>query len=203
MGDLTGSKNFESEVRFLIPNIDKFLKRVEDLKLKLIRKYSFTDYYFKPNFGPWDSLKQSLRIRVWRQPKRETAIYLTSQEVKQTGKYSFKRSLYPEGKRILFTGLEEKCREVLDDLGFKQVYKIEKKQGLVWQDLKKGLEFCAEETDLFGWTGEIELEGINFAEIKKILARHQQLLQLTDEQITFKSVALIIEEKLGLLKTKE
>lgn len=195
MGDLTQNKLFETEVRFSIPDIEKFRKIVNQNNLKLIKEYAFTDFYFKPTIGDWNSLEQTVRIRTWKKPDLETAIYLTKDEIRHEAGFAFKRSLYPEGKKILFKGSVAECKRVLEDLHFKLVYSIQKKQGFVWQNQEKELEFCAEETDVLGWTGEMEIDGTNLDYIKHRIANHMQVLQLEEEQLSYKPLAVLIEEK--------
>jgi adenylate cyclase class IV len=197
MGDLTKNKLFESEVRFSIPDIDEFKGRVEALRIKLIKEYAATDYYFKPVMGEWSSLEKTLRIREWKLPEKSPVVYLTKHEVQTIGKFSFKKSVYPEGKRVLFTGSVSDCRELVTDLGFEEAYRITKKQGWVWQDLDKELEFCAEETDVFGWSGEMEIEGTDLNYIEQRIKRHQECLGIADEHLSYKPVAILIEEQLA------
>ncbi len=197
MGDLTDNKPFETEVRFRIDDIAEFHKTVAKLNVKLIKEYAFTDHYFKPLVGEWNSLEKTLRIRDWRKPDLPTAIYLTKDEVRHEGGFSFKRSVYPEGKKTIFTGTFNECQQILHDLGFHEVYFIEKKQGFVWQDTVQELEFCAEETDVLGWTGEMEIDGSDLEYVKQRIAWHQEVLHLSDEQLSFKPLAVMIEDRLA------
>jgi len=197
MGDLTKNKLFESEVRFSIPNIDEFKKRVDDLGVALIKEYVFTDFYFKPVQGDWNSLEKTIRIREWVRPEKLPVVYLTKHEIQSIGKFSFKKSVYPEGKRVLFTGSVKDCRELLTDLDFQEAYQITKKQGWVWQDLERELEFCAEETDVFGWSGEMEIEGTDLNYIEQRIKRHQEYLGIADQDLSYKPVAILIEEQLA------
>lgn len=197
MGDLTKNKLFESEVRFSIPNIAEFRKRVDALGASLVKEYAFTDCYFKPVTGLWNSLEKTIRIREWRLPEKPSVVYVTKQEVQHIGKFSFKKSVYPEGKRVLFIGNTHDCRVLLKDLGFAEAYQITKKHGWVWQDIEKELEFCAEETDIFGWSGEMEIEGTDINYIEQRIKRHQKYLGITDEQLSYKPVAILIEEHLA------
>jgi len=197
MGDLTKNKLFESEIRFSVPDITEFKKRVDALGVKLIKEYSFSDYYFKPAHGQWNSLEKTVRIREWKFPKKPSVVYTTKQEVQHIGKFSFKKSIYPEGKRVLFTGTTNECRDLLEDLGFCEAYHITKKIGWVWQDLDKELEFCVEDTDIFGWSGEMEIEGTDLHYIEWRIKRHQDYLGISDEQLSYKPVAILIEEQLS------
>ncbi len=197
MGNLTQNKPFETEVRFSIPDINIFRQLVDSLNLKVIKEYAFTDHYYKPVSGAWNSLEKTVRIRVWEKPHLATAIYLTKDEVKHEDGFSFKRSLYPEGKKNIFEGSLEECRQVLTDFGFREAYHIQKKQGYVWQDTDQELEFCAEETDLLGWTGEMEIDGSDLEYVKQRIAKHKQVLNLSDEQLSYKPLAVLIEERLA------
>ncbi len=197
MGDLTENKLFEVEVRFSIPDIQHFRQIVVDLGCELIKEYSFTDHYYKPISGKWNSLERTVRIREWRTPIKPTVIYLAREEVKSVGDFSFKRSLYPEGKRVLFSGNVDVCREVLQDLGFQLAYSITKKQGWVWKNAQFDLEFCAEESDVLGWSGEMEIEGLDVDYIHERIKRHKKFLHLTDDQLSYKPMAVLLEEKLA------
>lgn len=197
MGDLTQNKPFETEVRFSIPDIKAFLQIVDSLDLNLIKEYACIDYYFQPVVGHWNSLEKTVRIRVWEKSDLPTAIYMTKDEIRHDGDFSFKRSLYPEGKKIIFKGEQKDCQLVLNDLGFKEAYSVQKRQGYVWQSLQQELEFCAEETDLLGWTGEMEIDGSDLEYIKQRIDRHKKILNLKDDQLSYKPMAVMIEEMLG------
>lgn len=197
MSDSVSKKSYEVEVRFSIDDIDTFKKIVSDLGCQLVKEYSFTDYYYKPVLGHWNSLEKTIRIRDWHQVKKPSVIYLTKQEIKTDGNFTFKKSLYLEGKTSLFSGNLDQCREILKDLGFKQVYAIDKKQGFVWKDSVHDLEFCAEETDVLGWIGEMEIEGVDSEYIKERIERHKKFLQLQDSQLSYKPMAVLLEEKLA------
>ena len=193
----TNNKPFEVEVRFSISDINAFKQIVSDLGCELVKEYSFTDYYYKPVLGYWDSLEKTIRIRDWRQKDKPAVIYLTKQEIRTEGNFTFKKSMYIEGKTPLFSGELHQCREILDDIGFKQAYSIDKKQGYVWKNSSHDLEFCAEETDAFGWTGEMEIEGTDSEYIKDRIERHKKYLQLQDSQLSYKPMAVLLEEKLA------
>ncbi len=197
MGDLTENKPFEVEVRFTIPDITHFKQVVSDLGCELVTEYAFTDHYYKPIKGEWNSLEKTIRIREWRKPSKSTVIYLAKEEIKESGSYFFKRSAYTEGKLSVLSGSIETCRTVLSDLGFQHAYSIEKKQGWVWKNSRYDLEFCAEETDLLGWSGEMEIDGTDFSYIEERIERHKHHLQLTDDQLSYKPMAVMIEERLA------
>jgi adenylate cyclase class IV len=198
MGELTPNKLFECEVRFFIDNIEAFKQHLNTLNAQLIRSYSFTDHYYQPLNGQWNNLEKSIRIREWFTPITKTVIYFTKQEIITDEGISFKKSLYPTGKIQFFEGTLELCRQILSDLDFKPSFSIQKKRGWVWQIPEHHLEFCAEETDLLGWTGEIELEGKDLQYIKESLLKHQEILQLDPKQMTFKPLATLIEERIQL-----
>lgn len=195
MGELSENKPFETEVRFVIDDVKAFRNRVSDLDAKLLREYSFTDYYYVPKQETWDIQQKSIRIREWRQPELATAVWFTQQEVTEYKGVSFKRSEYEEGKVRLFEGELPKLHRILGDLGFKPSYTIDKKHGWVWEVHEHNLEFCLEEVADFGWTGEIELDGTDFDAILTSIAQHQELLGLRAEQLSGKPLAALVEER--------
>ena len=190
-------KQYETEVRFNIPDPESFREMVENLGCELVREHIFRDDYFMPDGITWNSAEKSMRMRVWELPKVSCEVYLAKQEIKEIKGMWVKRSIYAEGKRKLFEGSEEACRETLADMGYEYVYSIYKKHGWVWQNKKLGLEFCAEDTDLLGWTGEMELVGTDLVQVKKQVKKHQDLLGISDDQISYKPIAQLIEEKIG------
>lgn len=195
MGELSQIKPFEAEVRFLLDDVSAIKAKIEEHNLSCIREYAFADHYFTPTDTDWNPMEKTIRIRVWDDPALPTAVWLTKEEVIDQDGVQCKRSLYPEGKRKLFEGELEACKQVLADLGFKPLFTITKIQGSVWQDANQSIEFCIEETDLLGWTGEIEAVGTDLKVLEKTIARHQQFLGLRDEQLTYKSVAALVLEK--------
>lgn len=189
------TQQFETEVRFFIQNINEFKKRIDLIGGKLLNEYSFIDYYYFPKNKIWNLMRKSLRIREWRKPQKPTAIWLSKQKIEAVSGFSFKRSIYPEGKIKLFEGKVSFCKQILDDLGFKHICTIDKKQGLAWRLNKEGLEFCTEKVDQLGWTGEFELDGTNTKIIKKMIRKYQKLLGLSLDQMSSKPLAVIFEEK--------
>lgn len=195
MGELSQLKPYEAEVRFLIDDVGKIRRIIDQHQLNCIREYAFVDHYFQPIFQDWNPSTQTIRIREWSQPRLETAIWLTKEEVIIEDDIACKRSLYLEGKRKLFTGSILECREVLGDIACKPWFTIVKNRGSVWQSDDTQIEFCIEETDLLGWTGEIEVEGTHIGLIQETITRHQELLELSDDQLTYKSIAALVAEK--------
>lgn len=194
MGDLTHNKPFESEVRFSVADIGAFRQRVAAINPVLVREYSFTDFYYKPVTGEWNSLEKSLRIRQYRMPDKPTTVYFSRNEIYRAGPYTFKRSVYEQGKLTLYTGDIAVCRGILTDLGFAPAYAIDKRAGWIWKVPDKRLEFCVEDTDALGWTGEMELEGTDPSTVADGVKRHQQWLGIPDGALSYKPVAVQLEE---------
>jgi predicted adenylyl cyclase CyaB len=194
MGQLSTNKPFETEVRFFIQDIDNFKKTVEQLGAELIREYSFTDYYFIPQNVKWNLDEKTLRIREWRQPQLPTAIWFTKQEIVNIDGFGFKRSLFPEGKVKLMEANKKECETVLTELGFVPLVTINKKHGWVWQVKSQVLEFCIEDVEDLGWSGEFELDGTDVAAIKSAIKKHQLALKLTDDQLSAKPIVSTVIE---------
>lgn len=194
MGDLSSTKSYETEVRFFISDIELFRQKVEALGCTLLNQYSFTDYYFKPKQGDWDLLTQSLRIREWQQPEKPTSLVITKQTIETVDGISFKKSVYPEGKLTLLQSNVGFCKQVAKDLGFEPLFTIKKKQGWVWESKEKQLEFCAEEVEGLGWTGEFELDGTDIEEVKVAVKRHQDLLEIDSANMSSKPLAVLFAE---------
>ena len=197
MGDLSSVKPFETEVRFFIPDIHIFKQKVDELGCSLLKEYAFTDYYFKPKVDGWDQLTQSFRIRQWLKPAKPTAIMITKQTIESVDGISFKKSVYPEGKLILLEAKFDFCKQVAHDLGFEPLFSITKNQGWVWESKENELEFCAEEVEGLGWTGEFELDGTIIDEIKKSIKRHQDLLEINPNDMSSKPLSVLFEERLN------
>ena len=196
------TKQFETEVRFFIQNIDEFKERIALVGGKLLNDFSFVDYYYAPKNKSWNPLNNSLRIREWRNSNKSTAVWLSKQVIETVDGLSFKRSLYPEGKIKLFEGELDYCKEILNDLGFEPICIIDKKQGFAWRiDVgEQAFEFCTEEIDQLGWTGEFELDGTNTKAIKKLIQKYQELLGLSINQMSSKPMFVIWEENKKVVK---
>jgi len=190
---------FECEVRYSIPNIQDFEKKLENLGGRVIYPYEFTDFYYRPAAGNWDPTHKNLRIREWKQPANPTTIYFTANEVVSTGEMQFKRAIYKEGKVPLYTGDLETCMFLLSDLGFVQWLTVEKKNAKLWELPQQGFNTAIEYIDVLGWVGELEFEGTNVEEAEQQLHRSLKTLAIPNQSVTYKPISAIVAEKRGLL----
>jgi adenylate cyclase class IV len=186
---------FECEVRFFIGNVEEFERVLGRIGARQILSYEFIDYYYRPKGLRWDPLVQTLRIRKHLAPRKKSEILLTKVELIEQDGLAFKRSIYPQGKLRLFQGSFEECKGLLEDLGFEEWLKIEKRDGRV-MELPNGLRFAYEFVDGLGWTGELEFEGIDVRRVSQLLRRFAQLLEIREGDMTFKPLASIYPEGL-------
>ncbi|OGZ26751.1 MAG: hypothetical protein A2365_02570 [Candidatus Nealsonbacteria bacterium RIFOXYB1_FULL_40_15] len=149
------AKAFECEIRYSVDDIAEFKKKLEKLNAKHVFDYKFQDFYFRPESKEWDYFKKNLRIR--HKEGHSTRILFDKIETKSFNGLEFKRSVFPEGKLLIYSGELDSCRNLLLDLGFKEWLVINKEQGELWElgDLKIALE----KIEGLGWTFEMEFKG--------------------------------------------
>lgn len=191
---------FECEIRFNIRDIAGFEKELKKLGARLIYKYEFTDYYFKPAKEKWNPIKKILRIREWKFPKKPTIIYFVKNEIISMGDIKFKRAIYPQGKVPLFVGDLELCKSLLSDLGFKLWFVLKKEKCKFWRLPKHNFETVTEYIDGFGWSGELEFEGKNAAKAKIQIEKALGVLKIPKNLVSFKPISVIFAEQLNILK---
>jgi len=185
----------------MISDIDEFKKKLKDLKAKVIFDYEFTDHYYVNNLKtPWDLSKKNLRLRIWRKPKVKYRILFTVLELVDVDGLKFKRSLFKEGKLCLYEGKLEDCKKLLDYLGFKKWFSIEKKNCTLYEIPNYNFKTIHEFIPNLGWTGELEVKGDNLKEAGRILKREIELLGLDKVEVTSEPISLIYAKKNGLLK---
>ena len=127
------ANKFECEVRFRIENIRDFEARLNQLGGNIAYHYEFIDYYYKPVGKQWNPVKKNLRIRDWIKPQKETIIYFDKLEIMSIGDLQFKRSMYPEGKLLLFRNKLSFCKTLLEDMGFELWFSIKKEKARFWE----------------------------------------------------------------------
>lgn len=193
------ASKFECEVRFLIKDIAAHRKRILGLGGKLKYKYTFVDFYYRPEKQVWGPVRRILRIRHWSKPKKPTTIYFVKNEVTQKGKIKFKRSLYPEGKLSLFSGSLKRCREILKDLGFIEWLTLKKQRAEFWDVPKYKFETVTEYIPNLGWSGELEVEGSDILKAREQLEKQLKLLGIDLDQADYRPISVIYAEKLNKL----
>ncbi|MGD9129199.1 MAG: CYTH domain-containing protein [Candidatus Woesebacteria bacterium] len=186
---------FECEVRFLIKDIKPILKKLQKLGASKILDYEFDDYYYQPVCKSWNLIEKTLRIRQWLEPARPTVVYITKNEVIEIEGLKFKRSLYEQGKVVLLKGRLDFCKEVLTDMGFELNFVVHKRKGQVWQVKEDDSEVILEYVENFGWTGELEFEGIDPFETKEKIQKTLQILGLDEHSVTHKPMSALFKEK--------
>lgn len=185
---------FECEVRFPIKNISRHRRRLLELGGKLVYKYEFDDFYYHPTSEIWDPIRKILRIRYWHTPKKPTTIYFVKNEVLKKGKIKFKRSLYPEGKLPLFSGELKLCRELLEDLSFREWLVLKKKKAEFWDITKHKFKTVFEFIPGLGWSGELEEKGVDVEKANKRLQAHLKLLGIDFKTVDFRPISVIFAE---------
>ena len=186
-------------MRFPIKNIVKHKKRLLELGGKLVYKYEFDDYYYHPVLEVWNPIRKILRIRYWHTPKKPTTIYFVKNEVLEKGRIKFKRSLYSKGKLPLFSGKLKLCKELLEDLGFKEWLVLKKKKAEFWDIPKHKFQTVFEFIPGLGWSGELEEEGKDVKVANRRLQIQLKLLDIDLEIVDFRPISVIYAENKGLI----
>lgn len=184
---------YESEVRFMISDIEDFRKRLRELDVKLIYDYEFSDHYFRPKKMDWNLLYKNIRIREWSKPKEESEVLLNRTNIIKGDNIIFKRSIYPQGKIRLFKGKFYLCKEILNDLEFEEWFTIEKRDYKFLEVPKYNFKVVYEFVEKLGWMSELETNGENIGEAEKELEREMKVLKI--KEITYKPLSLIYMER--------
>ena len=191
---------FECEVRFMIPSIDQFKKKLKELEAKKLYDYEFTDYYYINDLNnPWDLNKKNLRLREWKKPESKCEILFTELEMIDIDGLKFKRSVFEEGKLSLYQGTFEKCKKLLGSLSFIHWFTIEKKNGTVYKIIKNNFNTCHEFIPKLGWSGELEIRGEDLNKASRNLKEEMKILGLTINDVTSDSLSVIYTNKNGLI----
>ena len=181
---------FETEVNFAVKDIGAFQKMLRKLGGRIIRRYKYTDYYYVPTAVRWNPSVQSLRIRDLPKGLDKPAIYFSKIEIKRLPGIILKRSVFHDGKLLLFCGPMRACRQILSDMGFKQWISISKKNGQVW--LVKGFEVTLDYIPGMGWMGELEADGSSISKAKTQIAYEIRLLGI--KKYTYKPMVVLFTE---------
>ncbi|NCS97442.1 MAG: hypothetical protein GW762_02540 [Candidatus Pacebacteria bacterium] len=189
---------YECEVRLLNYDFDSLLAKIKALGGEKKLEYDFDDYYFEPKNSTWNTSK-NIRVRQWLKPNRPTAIYFSKNTTETIDCIAFKKSVYADGKIKLFEGDLKTCFSILDDLEYIKTITLEKRNGQVWNLPNLNFEIILEHVSDFGWSGELEVSGLEQKKTKQEIERIVQLLELTQEQISFKSMSeLFLEKQISL-----
>ena len=182
---------YESEIRFLIPNIKVFEKRLKELNAEIVYEYEFSDHYFRPKTKEWNLLYKTIKIRECFKPEKKCEVLFNKAEIVNVEGFIFKRSVYPQGKVKLFEGKFDLCETFLDDLEFENWFTIEKKNCKLMKIPKYDFKTVYEFVNNLGWTGELEIEGGNPEKVKEKLSEWIKILKIEKNQITYKPLSLI------------
>jgi len=191
---------YECEVRFEIDDIEDFEARLGGLGARIAFPYEFTDHYYKPLAEHWDPVEKNIRIRQWMQPQKDSIIYIVKLQIISIDGLQFKRSLYPEGKLVLFTGPLETCRELLDDLGFEFWFSLRKEKAQLWEVPRHGFFTAVEYIESLGWTAELEFEGDDPQKAGSAIHQALQALKIPRQKVTHNPLSAIYlqNRKLGI-----
>jgi adenylate cyclase class IV len=195
-------KEFESEIRILIQDIDNFLQKLESLEAKIIRDYRFTDHIYIPKnpSSDWNPKYKTMRIRQHFAPDSYSRILFTENELIDGKIFQFKRSVYPQGKIELFKGDQATAEALLLSWDFHPYFQIEKADGKLYEILHPVKFIIAvEEITQFGYSAEIELWGSDLAHIETLFISILSTLEIPLELVTSNPLPYIIAEHLGLV----
>ena len=190
---------YECEVRFGIDDIEDFQARLDRLGARIVLPYEFTDHYYKSLAGHWDPVERNIRIRQWIRPEKDSIIYIVKLEIISIDGLQFKRSLYPEGKLLLFTGKLDTCRTLLEDLSFKFWFSLRKEKARLWEVPRHGFFTAVEYIEGLGWTAELEFEGNDPRKACSSIQQALKLLKIPLQKVTHNPISAIYlqSRKLG------
>jgi len=190
---------YESEIRYMIEDLDVFEKRLDELNAKLIYNYEFSDHYFKPKRISWNPLYKTIRIREWFKPTKGCEVLFNKVEIMNIDGLIFKRSVYPQGKIRILKGNLRLCKDFLNELEFEEWFSIEKKNCKLVEIPRYDFRTVYEYVSNLGWTGELETNGDDPEEVKRKLEEWIRILNIKKENVTYKPLSLIYGEKMGFL----
>jgi len=158
----------ECEIRFLIEDINKFKDHLSTLDHYVVKEYSFTDHIYKPYIltDKWIDFEKIMRIRTWKHPIKRSELLFSSITLEKVEDFIFKRSIFPNGKVILFTGTNEGAAEILKELDYEPWFQIEKTNGKLIIVKEGDFSFVLEEIKNLGYSVEIEVWDEDFEKIK-------------------------------------
>ncbi|MHA1271186.1 MAG: hypothetical protein ACTSPY_15435 [Candidatus Helarchaeota archaeon] len=185
---------FESEIRIFIDNFNFFIKKLENIKAKLIKKYSFIDeIYFPINNRDWKIKTKCIRIRSYSN-SQDSKILFSHIKITNNQGFNFKQSKYPGGKINLFTGEKIYAKKILKDLGFNHIFTICKADGRLYE-----IPILKDCNNFIIAVEKIEFWKNNNIDKKKTI----YLAELEIWEDTIKNVIIEFKEKLRVLDIPE
>lgn len=180
------------------------MNKLKTLNATVRYSYEFTDHYYQPLMTtPWDPLTQTLRLRQWKKKGNEQIqceILFTKIEILSHNGLLFKRAIYPKSKIQLVQNSFQTCQSILNDLGFKPWFRIEKRQCKLYEIQNPQFITNHEHIKNLGWYGEVEVEGSNLDLAASSLKTYLSILKINKTQISHKPLARIYAEKRGIIK---
>ncbi len=196
------SKQFESEIRIRIENIDEFLKKLRTLNAKVIYSYKFSDhlYYPKNPTSDWNPNIKTMRIREHIWPERISRILFSENNIITGKTFQFKQSKYPAGKIELYKGDQTTAEALLLSWDFRFRYKIEKMSGKLFEIIHpQKFVIAVEQIAQLGHSAEIELWGKDLIQIEKKFLDAISLLEIPLNNVTSNSLPYIMADSLHFL----
>lgn len=193
------ASEYECEVRFVIEDIKQFHKKLKMIGARRIRTYAFTDHFFQNGALRKNPEETLLRIRQWYTPRKQAEVIFVGNEIIDAGDIAFKRSVYREGKLILFRGALGDCRDLLESLGFEPWFSVRKRRCKLWSVPKYGFKVVEEWIDGYGWSGELETGGRSLQKARAYLENALKVLEIPRANVSYKPIAILYAEKRGLL----
>ncbi|OGI15236.1 hypothetical protein A3K63_04155 [Candidatus Micrarchaeota archaeon RBG_16_49_10] len=184
----------------MIPDIDEFKEKLKELRAKVVFDYEFTDYYYVNDLEkPWNPSKKNLRIRVWKKPDPKCSVLFSELEILDVNGLKFKRSNLKEGKLCLYEGSFGECKRLLESLGFRQWFSVEKKDCTLYEIPGHKFRTVNEFIPNLGWTGELEVDGDNPEDAAEKLKRQMKILGFGLGDVTSDTVSMVYAKKNRLI----
>ena len=197
---------YECEVRFFVDNPQTFTDKLKQLGAKLKLHYEFYDHYFAPfdfNTVPklwWHPRNCSMRLREWQSPASRPEICFTHVVCVDKGDTHFKRSLYQQGKIVLFQGEYAECERLLSDIGFERWFIVMKRDCTLWELQQYDMSVACEYIHGLGWMAELEAEGEDIVQAEKKLKNSLNLFEVSKDKLIWKPLSVVFAEQHGFLQ---
>jgi len=195
---------FENEIRVILTSEEfkSVMRRIKELNGEVVREYKFYDHVFKPKSGEWSLERKILRVREWFKPSIKAEILFTHIEIVEIDEFKYKRTIYPQGKILMYTGNKEEAFRILEDLGFEYWFTVYKEWGGLYK-LKRlydkiiALEYVKD----LGYSLEVEIWGSNVEQVKHEMTEILGRLGIKKDKVLWKSLPTIVAEHLKLIRT--
>ncbi|NHI92000.1 MAG: hypothetical protein EAX96_05815, partial [Candidatus Lokiarchaeota archaeon] len=186
----------ECEIRFLIKNVEAFESRLKNIDHEVIKEYAFTDHIYKPNnlTKKWQNFEKIMRIRSWSRPKKKSELLFSSVKIEKHDGFTFKRSIFPQGKIIFYSGDFEEASKIASELDFYPWFKIEKFNGKLITVKEGNFSFVIEDIKDLGLTIEIEVWEEKPEKIRNRFNEILNILCLREEDARYHPLARIYHE---------